>query len=134
MKKAGIWLDKKEASIITLEGKGHQYKMIASEVVTRERIEGETKKFGKFGEQYLDAEKDKESQMKSQISKYLKELIKEIQQVDEVVIFGPADMKNLLEKQIIADVSLATKLKAVETADSMTENQKVAWVRDFYDN
>lgn len=134
MKKTGIWLDKKEASIITLEGKGHQYKMIASEVITRERIEGETKKFGKFADQYLDAEKDKESRMKAQISRYLKELIKEIQHVDEVVLFGPAEMKNLLEKQIIGNASLVSKLKSVKTADSMTENQKVAWVRDFYDN
>ena len=48
------------------------------------------------------------------------------------MLFGPAEMKTELEKMILKDNSLKDKLVAVQTADSMTENQLVAWVKEFY--
>ncbi|RLD22121.1 MAG: hypothetical protein DRI54_08625, partial [Bacteroidetes bacterium] len=63
---------------------------------------------------------------------YLKRIILEIKNSDEVVLFGPAGMKTDLEKMILKDNNLKGKLVGVKTADSMTENQLVAWVREFY--
>jgi len=41
-------------------------------------------------------------------------------------------MKIELEKIMQDDDVLASKLKAVDTADSMTENQMLAWVKNYF--
>lgn len=131
-KQTGIWLDHEKAIIITLDRAGYKLNTVESDIVTRERIDGETKKFGRFGDQSLSQEKQKGRRIKTQTSKYLKNLLKEIEDVDELVLFGPANMKKELEKHILNDITLASKLKTVVSADSMTENQMVAWVKKFY--
>ncbi len=133
MKKlTGIWIDHEKALIITLDRGGHIIKTIESEIVTRDRIDGETKSYGRFGDQSLSQEKHKERRINEQTSNFLKSLLSEIKNVDELVLFGPANMKKELEKHILHDATLAPKLKAVVSADSMTENQMVAWVKNFY--
>ena len=131
-KQTGIWLDHEKATIITLVTGGYKMNTIESDIVTRERIDGETKKYGRFGDQSLSQEKHKERRIKEQTSNYLKNLLSEIKLVDELVLFGPANMKKELEKQILHDAKLASKLKDVVSADSMTENQMIAWVKNFY--
>lgn len=128
----GIWLDNEKAAIITLKTFGYKLNTIASDIITKERFDGETKKYGRFGNQSLSPEKHKERRIKEQTSNYLKNLISEIKNVDELVLFGPANMKKELKKQILLDTTLAPKLKAVLSADSMTKNQMVAWVKEFY--
>ena len=131
-KQTGIWLDHEKAIIVTLVGNGYKLNTIESDIVTRERVDGETRKYGRFGDQSLSQEKHKERRIKEQTSHFLKNLLSEIKDVDELVLFGPANMKKELEKQILHDATLAPKLQAVESADSMTENQMVAWVKKFY--
>ena len=131
-KQTGIWLDHEKAMIITLDNDKYKISNIESDIITRERIDGETKKYGRFGDQSLSQEKHKERRVKEQTFNYLKNLLKEINDVDELVLFGPANMKKELEKHILDDTTLAPKLKAVVSADSMTENQMVAWVKKFY--
>ena len=133
MKKlTGIWIDHEKALIITLDSGQHKLKTIESDIVTRDRIDGETKSYGRFGDQSLSQEKHKERRIKEQTSNYLKNLLSEIKDADELVLFGPANMKKELEKQILHNAKLAPKLKAVVSADSMTENQMIAWVKNFY--
>jgi len=131
-KQTGIWLDHEKATIITLDKGNYNLNTIESDIVTRNRIDGETKKYGRFGDQSLSQEKHKERRIKEQTSNYLKNLLSEIKDADELVLFGPANMKRELEKNIFNNSTLAPKLKAVISADSMTENQMVAWVKKFY--
>ncbi len=130
--RTGIWLDHEKATIVTLVGSGYKLNIIESDIITRERVDGETKKYGRFGDQSLSQEKHKERRIKEQTSNYLKNLLNEIKHVDELVLFGPANMKKELEKLILHDTTIAAKLKAVVSADSMTDNQMVAWVKNFY--
>jgi len=131
-KQTGIWLDKEKAIIITLDGDKHKITTINSDIITKERFDGEKKKFGRFGSQFLNQEKKVERRLKKQTSTYFKNILGEIINVDEIVLFGPANLKNELEKLISDDTVMASKLKAVKTADIMTENQMVAWVKKFY--
>ena len=64
MRKVGVWIDQKEANIITLSRDTAYSKTIYSDVETRIRIEGEKKQFGRFGDQYLVDEKGKENRVK----------------------------------------------------------------------
>lgn len=134
MKKVGIWLDQKEANIITLENDSFQLKSIYSDIETRERFDGESKIFGRFGDQYLNNEKTKENKIKDLTQKYLNEIINELKNIEEVMLFGPAQTKIILEKMIANDHYLVHHLKDVITTANMSKNQKVAYVKKYFNN
>ena len=132
MRKVGIWIDQKEANLITLTKKNIHSKTIYSDIETRIRTEGETKQFGRFGDQYLVDEKGKENRVNEYTQRYLKRVLKELSKADEIFLFGPAQMKLKMEKAISVIPELAVKLKDTKTSENMTHNQKLAYVKDFY--
>jgi hypothetical protein len=128
----GIWIDTNQAVVINLSNGNQTVKTIESNIDTRERIPGESKKYGRFGGQYLTYEKNRENKKIAQTNHFLKVLLTEIEDCDTVVLFGPSIMKTIFEKEIKNNQNLIGKLVKVFDADSMTENQMVAWVKDFY--
>ena len=130
----GVWIDLTKAVVVLLDKNNHDVRTIPSLIEKKERIPGETKLFGRFGAQFLEFNKKKENRLANQIREYLKEVVKEIKGASEIVLFGPADMKTALEKFMRDDKTLAGKIKSVETTDSMTNNQIVAWVKKYYQN
>jgi hypothetical protein len=130
--RTGVWLDKEKALVIILSENDHKLKTIESDISNRDRFEGERKEYGRFGGQFLSMENKKKNRIKKQSLEYLKRIISVIKNSDEIVLFGPAEMKTDLEKLILKDNNLKDRLVGVETADSMTENQMVAWVKEFY--
>ena len=132
MRRVGIWIDQKEANLITLTSNAINSKTIYSDIETRVRIEGEKTHFGRFGDQYLIDEKGKENRIREYTQKYLQRVIKELAKADEIFLFGPAQAKFKLEKLISDLPQLAIKLKETRTAENMTHNQKLAYVKDFY--
>jgi hypothetical protein len=131
-KNIGIWIDSKQAFIIKLSNHKHTMKTIESNIEFRERVEGESKKFGRFGGQYISYEKHRENKQMSQTSEFIKKLLKEITNCDSFVIFGPSKMKKILKKEIKNNMLLAPKLLGVFKSEQLTENQMVAWVKDYY--
>lgn len=134
MKKAGIWLDQKEAKVITLADDSEEIKTIYSQIETRERIPGESKTYGRFGKQYLSDEKTREIKIDAQLKRYLNEVIQTLEGKDELMIFGPGKTKKELEKLIRNHPGMYARLKEIRIAKQMTENQKVAYVKDFFAN
>ncbi len=131
-RQTGIWLDREKAVVITLNDHGYSLKIIESEIETRERYHGEKKKFGRFGDQFLNDETKKKRRLEDQTNKYLKRIFNDVKNVNEIVLFGPASIKRKLAELLKSDRTTAEKLKAVKTADVMTQNQMVAWVKKFY--
>ncbi|PWK20685.1 hypothetical protein [Xanthomarina spongicola] len=132
MKNTGIWLDKNKAHIVTIENGVETLHTITSNV-DHYRIHGGSGTRFKGGPQdvvqdskYLDREKQ-------QLKKYFKSLASEIKDTDALVIFGPAETNKKFNEELHNNYKpLITKIKAVKKADSMTENQVKAWVRDFF--
>lgn len=133
-KNMGIWLDTKQAVVVKLINDETSVKKIESNIDTREREPGESKKYGRFGNQYLTYEKNRENRRNEQTNLFIKNLLKEIQTCDSLVLFGPSKMKYLLEKEVIQNTNLANKLNSVHKSKLLTDNQMVAWVKDFYKN
>jgi hypothetical protein len=131
-KNIGIWIDTKHAVIVNLLNNNHSVKIINSTIETRERVAGETKKFGRFGGQYLTYEKNRMHRRNEQTNLYLKNLLKEIQNCDNLVLFGPSKMKKIFEKEIKGNMQISDKLAGVYNSELMTENQMVAWVKKFF--
>ncbi|MFK5959544.1 MAG: hypothetical protein QM495_11835 [Lutibacter sp.] len=128
----GIWIDTKQAVIIKLSNNKHAIRIIKSDIETRERVPGESKKFGRFGGQYMTFEKNKLNKRNEQTNKFIKSLLKEVQHCESVVLFGPSKMKNIFEKELSKNLQLTNKLVGVFNSKLLTENQMVAWVKDFY--
>ena len=131
-KQTGIWIDSTKAIIVTLEnGKEVMNEILSDLENSVYDKEGEAGSF--FGNQHVNSEKTVDERKKNHMKTYLTEIIEFVHESDELYIFGPAEAKTKLEQRINDENStIAAKLKAVETSDSMTSNQIVAQVKKFY--
>ncbi len=133
MKETGIWIDKKNAKIFTLSEKEEKFEVIPSNL----KFLGHTgfsrahMKWG--GPQNVLAAKTIEEREKNQLNKYFDEVIKTIKKVDAIAVFGTAQTPRLFTHRLqVKNKTLWTRLKTVEKADKLTDNQFQAMVRNFY--
>ncbi len=132
-KQSGIWLDFKQADIITLEGKGEPTVNCIKSDIDFGKIAGGSRTVSPWGPQMATSESKHTERRKHQESGYFEEIMKQVQSEDELFIFGPAEAKDGLVKAIKDNNNFHPHLLAVETADSMTMNQKIAKVREVFD-
>jgi hypothetical protein len=133
MKKAGIWIDSKQARIIRLAQNEETIETIHSDIefFNRTGTGGTRVKSGVTQDvtherKYLEKEK-------AQFKNYFNSIAAAVADSDELLIFGPADINEKFKKELSQhNKKLFGKLKAVEKADSMTENQTKAYVRNFF--
>ncbi|MGV8945246.1 MAG: hypothetical protein ACOH1N_02340 [Lutibacter sp.] len=128
----GIWIDTQKAVIIQLFNGKHSIKTIESNIDIRESIPGESKKYGRFEGHYTTFEKYRKNKKVAQTTRFIKILLNEIEDADAVVLFGPSIMKTIFEKEIKNNLNLIGKLGGAFEADTLTENQMITWVKDFY--
>lgn len=133
-KQVGIWIDTKKAIIVTLDGhKEEKITEIDSEVENNVYHNKEGNKGTFSGSHHSDNETKFDNRKKEQMDYYLEAVMGYIKKSDYLYIFGPGETKLKLEQKIRDEKSLGKiNLKAVETTDSMTLNQIVAQVKDFY--
>ena len=133
-KQVGIWIDTKKAIIVTLEGqKEERIIEINSDVENNVYHNKEGDKGTFSGSHQGDSETKFDNRRKEQYDYYLKDVVSIVKGADYLYIFGPGETKTKLEQRIRDEKSLSKiNLKAVETSDSMTLNQIVAQVKDFY--
>jgi len=128
----GIWIDGSKAIIVDLrEGKEH-VSQIEAEIENRIHHFDEGQKGSFMGGAHINHEKTFDERKKHQIDDYLKDVMNKVSQSDEIYIFGPGEIKSVLNKHFQENHLLASKVKSVDTADSMTDNQIIAKVVDFY--
>jgi stalled ribosome rescue protein Dom34 len=130
--KVGVWIDLSKAIIVTIKDGNREVKKVEG-VESRKRIPGEGKSFTRFGTQFSNLEKQKESKLNHQVKAFLKSVEEQLGHCDALVIFGPANMKQELANLIFKNKMLVQKLKGVESADSMTDNQVAAWVAGYFE-
>ena len=132
MKNIGIWLDKNQAHVVTIENSNETLKTIPSNI-EHFNVRGGSGTRLKGGPQDVVQDSKYLEREKHQFKNYFNEIIPEIQDAKNIVIFGPAEAKIKFKKELEENhKKLDDKVAKVETADSMTNNQVIAWVRDFY--
>jgi len=126
-KQTGIWLDTKEANFIELQdGDLVRIHKIDSDIGSSHFKGGSPGQGG--------SEKTHANRRNNEEHNYFMEIIENVKEADEVVIFGPGEAKDLLVNAIKEHSShFNSDLMAVLTTDSMTENQKVAYVKSFFE-
>jgi len=132
MKNTGIWLDKEKALIVTIVNNTEHLNRISSNIEDFRPHGGSGTRF-KGGPQDVVQDSKFLEREKHQIKTYFKNIAEEIKNTDALVIFGPAETNERFAKELQENYStLSTKVKGVKKADSMTNNQVISLVREFF--
>ncbi len=132
MKQTGIWLDKERAIIVAIDNKNETLHNIQSNL-DHYNIGGGSGTRQKGGPQDVVQDSKYLEREKQQLKQYFKDIITKISDSDALVIFGPAETNEKFSEELHKNHTLlSTKIKGVKKADSMTDNQVKAWVRDFF--
>jgi hypothetical protein len=125
----GLWIDHKQAyAIWSADGR---VEVIPSHIEPPAHYSGGTQLGGKLN-QKGDTELHHNDRFKLQLNKYYQQVISTLKTADSILIMGPGQAKIELEKVIKRDKSIQKRILKVETADKMTKNQMIAYVRKFY--
>jgi stalled ribosome rescue protein Dom34 len=87
-----------------------------------------------MGKHFFTFEKREEEKRNHHLNDYFKNVIEKIKDSDSIIIFGPAETKNGLQKAILKKKELSSRLVKVEAEDHLTDNQVKAKVRSFFNN
>lgn len=131
-KQLGVWLDYREANLIELQGEDVQVQTLPSDVDTSRPKGGSRTRTVPYGPMDKISESKYLERRKQQEESYFERIIGAVQAADELYVFGPAEAKDGLVKAIKERNAFGPQLRAVETADSMTPNQKIAKVKAFF--
>ena len=130
--RVGVWIDTSEAVIIAPGDGSAEVREVASDMDQYERIIKEKKTGSRFGQGFINKEGKEQAKLDKVRSEYLRSVIKELGSADELVVFGPAQLKHELAQELGKTPNWKKAPITVKTADSMTRNQKVAWVKKFF--
>ncbi len=128
----GLWIDHKEAVLVSMKDGATSVRRVESEVGTRFSPSGGWKAGGTAMAQSIVKEQKEDERRKHHLHAYYQELIKAVGAAEELFIFGPGDAKHELVKEIEKNKGLRVRISAVETCDKMTEPQVVAKVKTFF--
>ncbi len=120
---AGIWIDHRTA-VIVLASEGQ---------VTATTLPSDVAGHPHFGgSQVGGGEKKYEERHRQQLDQFFDRVIAAIQPAGEILIFGPGEAKQQLQKRMAGVSALARATVTVETTDDLTEPQIVARVKRHY--
>jgi len=132
MKQTGIWLDKEKAYIVSLENENETFETVLSNI-EHYNIHGGSGTRLKGGPQDVVQDRKYLEREKQQLKQYFKAIAFHLNDTNALVIFGPADTNEKFSKELLENYkSLSEKIKDVKKADSMSNNQVKALVRDFF--
>jgi len=131
MKQTGIWLDFDHANIIQLEGEKVTKNIISSNIEDY-HLKGGSRSKTPWGPMEKTSESKHLQRRKQQEKAFYKAICKAVENSNELFVMGPAEAKIGLQKYIEGYKNLNDILLDVQTADSITENQKVARVKAFF--
>lgn len=130
---AGLWIDRRQAVIVSITDEGETIEHIESNIERKVRLSGGSRT-GKtpYGPQQVSVDGKQEARIKLQLRQYYQEIIRRIQDANQILILGPGEAKTELKKELEKSRALASGKMTLETAGKMTEKQIAARVRKFF--
>lgn len=125
-KNIGLWIDHREAVIVSLTDKNEQITRIKSGTEKQIRFAGGSRKDG-----LQTTEATRGNKLDAQLGKYFDDIIAHIREAEMIQIFGPGEAKGELVKRLEKD-GLRERIVAIETMDKMTDDQIAAKVREHF--
>jgi hypothetical protein len=131
--KVGLWIDHKQAIIVTVTEKGEEIRLIISEVEKQLRRSGDSPMKGPYEALQVPADDSRQRTFTGHLNIYYDEVIASIRDAESILIFGPSTAKDEL-KERLEENDLGAKVVGIETVDKMTDRQIAAKVRQHFAN
>jgi stalled ribosome rescue protein Dom34 len=134
MKRVGVWLDKRIAHIFSKNNEEmEEVRTVFSKTEQREEILKAYRDRTKQGFSETVSDKKLLEHNKHEESLYFDEITNYFLDVDEIVLFGPAQTAEKLYKRLtLLHPSVKNKVRDLIKADSMTKNQIRALIKGYY--
>lgn len=131
----GIWLDFKEAYVVSLHLDGQAAVKHFRSEVRHPATKGGTRSKSPWGPQFAPPDDTNLEREKHAERRYFQQILESINPDTEgVVIFGPAQAKLGLKKEIEQIKHYSPKFFGAFPADYLSKNEIVALMRDFFKN
>ena len=131
LRKAGLWVDHRQAIVILLSGKKTETRRIESKSEKQLRRTGDSPLKGSYEAQSVPADDSQEVKLTDALNNYYDEVITCLTGVDSILLFGPGEAKGELQRRMAA-CHLEKRIVGIETTDKMTENQIAAKVKQYF--
>lgn len=119
----GLWIDHREATIVTLTGEAEIVKRISSGVEKQIRYAG--------GAAKTTAEDMRDRRFTNHLNQFFHHVSNYVRNADSILIFGPGEAKGELVKRLEGE-NLHGRIVGIETVDKMTDGQIAARVRERF--
>ena len=128
-KEVGLWIDHKQAVIVTLVDQVEETKRITSDIEKQVRYSGASR--GSHDDTTEIRRDRQDRRFDDHLSKYYDEVIACLRDANSILIFGPGEAKGELQKQLEGQ-ALGERIVGTEAADNMTDGQIAAKVRQHF--
>jgi hypothetical protein len=127
----GLWIDHKQAIIVTLTDTGEEIGHVASEVEKQLQRSGDSPLKGPYESQKVPADDHRQRAYTEHLNHYYDEIITSLHGATAILILGPGEAKLELKKRF-EHQHLGDRIVGVETADKMTHPQVAAKAREHF--
>jgi hypothetical protein len=128
--KVGVWIDHRQAVIVTLVDHVEEIKRIPSDIEKHVRYSGASHSQTATGHDD-SAEDRRDRRFDDRLSRYYDEIIAYLRDADSILIFGPGEAKGELQKQLEGH-ALGERIVGIETTDKMSDEQVATKVREYF--
>ena len=125
---AGLWIDHRQAVIVTISDKGEQTSRITSSIEKQLRRSGRSRPRATYKSQGAAAGEAREREYRGQPVDYYDQIFAHISAAATIFIFGPGEAKDELKRRI-ERTAKDKRVVCVEKAGEMTNRQIVEKVR-----
>jgi stalled ribosome rescue protein Dom34 len=130
-REAGLWIDHRQAVIVTFSGQAEVIKRIVSNMEKHVRYSGVSHPKDQT-ESHNDAAEDiRDRRFDNHLNTFYDEVIACLSDVDAILILGPGEAKVELQKRLEAQEP-SGRIVAIEAADKMTDGQIAAQIRQHF--
>ncbi len=130
--KVGIWIDHRKAVLVILEKGTERNQIVKSDIGKHVRLAGGSRSSTPYGPQDVAAEGKVDRKYQHHLDAYYESVTEFLRDAESILIFGPGEAKEELEKHIHRSKELGSRVKGVQRADKMTDRQIAAKVRMFF--
>ena len=128
----GIFIDHKKAIIVSIDAKNQVTSEECKMQTTPTRFKGEsTDKSGLF-RHTLNRESHKQQKSQAEFKKFCKEVAGKLKRANQVYVFGPAEGKYDLHREIESRKSMSHVYVEIGTSDKLTKAEVVRAVKEHY--
>ena len=129
--KVGLWIDHKQAIVVSITEKGEKMREIMSEVEKQPRRSGDSPLKGPYEALQVPADDSRQRAFTGHLNIYYDEVIASIRDAESILIFGPGEAKDELKERLEGN-NLGGRVVGIETVDKMTDGQIAQKVRQHF--